>query len=82
MAFGKLPGSPELDAMSLRDVRTTYAVWERSPPPHRALAMLLGAQTTWKPKDKPLPEGRFRQSSVDELLAFAGAAGMRIQTRK
>jgi hypothetical protein len=52
MAFGKLPGSPELEAMSLRQVREVYGVWERRPPPHRALAFLLQAQTTWKPAEK------------------------------
>lgn len=72
MAFGKLPG--EVEQMTVRDARAVFEVWERRPPPHRALAMLLQAQTTWKPKEKWRPSPKF------DLAAFARELGVSIRS--
>lgn len=70
-ALHQLPRDVE-EGVTIREARALYACWERTPPSHESLAMLLSVQTTWKPPE-PKSKKPPGSSSEADVRAFVAA---------
>jgi hypothetical protein len=61
-----------VETITIREAKALCACWERTPPAHESLAILLSVQTTWKP-----PESKSKTpatpSSEEDVRAFIAA---------
>lgn len=85
-ALKKLPS--EIRSMTLPQVYELFDYWKSYPPEHESLALLLGAYTTWEPKNTKTEaeieaehraslEARWKAGAMrpDQLFALMGGNG-------
>lgn len=61
-------------AMSFKRAQQLVAYWGTCPPENESLAMLLAAQTTWKPQS-----ATFRETTIEEFRSLASGAGREVR---
>ena len=69
--------------MTLPEAQRLFAYWDRFPPPHEALAILLKCYTTWGPAETPEEsrERQWKQGAMNpaEFLAHYKRTGGKVE---